>query len=122
MVRNECCIRRSVKNRKNTFLKALTISGIIILISLILSNIAIFIVVEKNEDVDIITGIMTTFSYFFENWYAVDEYCYCYYSYNRSIHNIPDYDLSSSFNVVAEDGVIQKNLSMKNQHNAPTKF
>ncbi|KEI35567.1 APC family permease [Allofrancisella frigidaquae] len=57
----------NVKNAKKNFPRALLISGSVILGSLILSNIAVILVSSQLQigDVDIVTGLMVSFNYFF---------------------------------------------------------
>ena len=57
----------NVKNAKKNFPRALLISGSVILWSLILSNIAVILVSSQLQigDVDIVTGLMVSFHYFF---------------------------------------------------------
>lgn len=57
----------NVNNAKKNFPRALLISGSVILGSLILSNIAVILVSSQLQvgDVDIVTGLMVSFHYFF---------------------------------------------------------
>lgn len=116
----------NVKNPKKTFPKALFISGIIIFLFLILSNIAIFAINDHTEvKIDIVTGLMASFDYFFINFgipwmsdvIAITLLIGAFTTVSAWIMG-----LSRAFTVAAEDGLISKALAKTNQYGAPSKI
>ena len=115
----------NVKNSKKNFPKALLISSVVILSSLILSNIAIFTVNSNTEGhVDIVTGLMASFNYFFSqfnmpwmsNVVALTLVLGAFTTVSAWIMG-----LSRAFTVAAEDGMISKKLAQTNKYQAPSK-
>ncbi|MBK2124629.1 APC family permease [Fangia hongkongensis] len=114
----------NVKNPRKNFPKALMISATVILLSLILSNIAIFAISSNNaHDVDIITGLMASFSYFFAKFHipwmssiiALTLILGAFTTVSAWIMG-----LSRAFCVAAEDKLISKRFAMTNKYGAPS--
>ncbi|WP_235826882.1 APC family permease [Facilibium subflavum] len=115
----------NVKNPKRNFPSALVISSFVILISLILSNIAIFAVTpDGSQHVDIVTGLMASFTYFFGQFHvpwmsAVIALTLILGAFTTVSAWIMG--LSRAFTVAAEDGLISRSLAKCNRHQAPSK-
>ncbi|WP_395947457.1 APC family permease [Caedibacter taeniospiralis] len=115
----------NVKNPKKNFPKALLISSVVILLSLVLSNIAIFTVNSGTSgNVDIVTGLMASFGYFFEQFHmpwmsdvvALTLVLGAFTTVSAWIMG-----LSRAFTVAAEDGLVSKKLAQTNKYQAPSK-
>ncbi|MFZ9036250.1 MAG: APC family permease [Francisellaceae bacterium] len=116
----------NVKNPQKTFPKALLISSSVILLSLILSNIAIFSVnAEGGDQVNIITGLMASFSYFFDKfnmpWMSVIiALTLILGAFTTTSAWI--IGLSRGFMVAASDGLIYPSLAKTNKYEAPARI
>nr|WP_239986781.1 APC family permease [Fastidiosibacter lacustris] len=115
----------NVNNPQKNFPKALLISSVVILLSLVLSNVAIFTVNSNNTGhVDIVTGLMASFSYFFAKFnmpwmssiIALTLVLGAFTTVSAWIMG-----LSRAFTIAAEDGLISKRLAQTNTYNAPSK-
>ncbi|WP_224728283.1 APC family permease [Cysteiniphilum sp. JM-1] len=115
----------NVKNPKKNFPKALLISSIVILLSLILSNIAIFTVNSSTGgQVDIVTGLMASFNYFFTQFnmpWMSDVIALTLVLGAFTTVAAWIMGLSRAFTVAAEDGLISKRLAQTNKYEAPSK-
>ena len=117
----------NVKNAKKNFPKALLISGFTILITLILSNIAVIFVSEHLNigDVNIVTGLMVSFNYFFTqigmSWLsyfiAITLIFGAFTTTSAWIMG-----LSRAFMVVGQDNVLPKMFSHTNKSDSPDKM
>ena len=113
----------NVKDPKRNFPKALLISALVILVTLILSNIAIFAIGSKHvQDVDIITGLIASFRYFFAQfgipWMSVIIALMLILGAFTTV-SAWIIGLSRAFTVAAEDGLISKQLAATNRYDAP---
>lgn len=115
----------NVKNPKKNFPKALLISSVVILLSLILSNIAIFTVNSSTGgQVDIVTGLMASFNYFFTQFnmpWMSDVIALTLVLGAFTTVAAWIMGLSRAFTVAAEDGLISKRLAQTNKYEAPSK-
>ena len=117
----------NVKNAKKNFPRALLISGFVILVTLILSNIAVILVSQQLElgDVDIVTGLMVSFHYFFEQinmpwlsyFIAITLIFGAFTTTSAWIMG-----LSRAFTVVSQDRMLPSALGHTNAHDAPDKM
>jgi amino acid transporter len=117
----------NVKNAKKNFPRALLVSGFVILVTLILSNIAVILVSQQLEigDVDIVTGLMVSFHYFFSQIHMP------WLSYLIAITLIFGaftttsawiMGLSRAFMVVSKDNMLPAILGETNKNDAPDKM
>ncbi len=116
----------NVDQPKRNFPKALLISGAVILLTLILSNIAVFSINSSHTNhVDIVTGLMISFNIFFQHFgaswltilIALTLIIGAFTTISAWIMG-----LSRAFLVAGEDGLLPKTLCQKNKHQAPTKI
>lgn len=115
----------NVKNPKKNFPKALLISSIVILLSLILSNIAIFTVnSDTGGQINIVTGLIASFNYFFTQFnmpWMLDVIALTLVLGAFTTLAAWIMGLSRAFTIAAEDGLISKKLAQTNKHEAPSK-
>lgn len=117
----------NVRDAKKNFPRALLISGFVILLTLILSNIAVILVSEQLEigDVDIVTGLMVSFHYFFSqigmSWLsyfiAITLIFGAFTTTSAWIMG-----LSRAFMVVSKDNLLPAIFSQTNKNDAPDKI
>lgn len=115
----------NVKSPKKNFPKALMISSAVILLSLVLSNMAIYMISAANGGhVDIVTGLMASFYYFFNQfnlaWLSVVIALTLVLGAFTTVSTWI-MGLSRAFSVAAEDGLISKKFAQCNDHQAPSK-
>lgn len=117
----------NVKNPQKNFPRALLISGGVIILSLMLSNIAIIAVSSQLHvgDVDIVTGLMVSFHYFFSQmgvpWLSVViAFTLILGAFTTTSAWIMG--LSRAFMVAGEDGLLPKRWSETNDKDAPAKI
>ncbi|AJC49403.1 amino acid permease [Allofrancisella guangzhouensis] len=114
----------NVKNAKKNFPRALLISGTVILGSLILSNIAVILVSSQLQigDVDIVTGLMVSFHYFFSQinmpwvtyFIAITLIFGAFTTTSAWIMG-----LSRAFMIVSNDNILPQMLGKTNKNDAP---
>ncbi|QLE79760.1 amino acid permease [Francisella sp. Scap27] len=114
----------NVKNAKKNYPRALLISGSVILGSLILSNIAVIIVSSQLDvgDVDIVTGLMVSFNYFFSQihmeWMTyLIAITLIFGAFTTTATWIMG--LSRAFMVVSNDNILPKMFGSTNKNDAP---
>ncbi|ALB01499.1 amino acid transporter [Francisella persica ATCC VR-331] len=114
----------NVKNAKKNFPRALLISGSIILGSLILLNIAVILVSSQLQigDVDIVTGLMVSFHYFFSQinmpWMTyIIAVTLIFGAFTTTSAWIMG--LSRAFMVVSNDNVLPQIFGRTNKNDAP---
>ncbi|APC97979.1 APC family permease [Francisella frigiditurris] len=117
----------NVRDAKKNFPRALLISGFVILLTLILSNIAVILVSEQLEigDVDIVTGLMVSFHYFFSQigmpwlsyFIAITLIFGAFTTTSAWIMG-----LSRAFMVVSKDNLLPAVFSQTNKNDAPDKI
>ena len=112
------------KPQKN-FPRALAISGLVILCSLMLSNIAMFVINHHaGQDIDMVTGLIASFRYFFEQFnipWMSSVIALTLIIGSFSTMSAWIMGLSRAFTVAAEDGLVSKKLAQCNHHGAPSK-
>ncbi|QIV95766.1 amino acid/polyamine/organocation transporter (APC superfamily) [Allofrancisella inopinata] len=114
----------NVKNAKKNFPRALLISGSVILGSLILSNIAVILVSSQLQigDVDIVTGLMVSFHYFFNQinmpwityFIAITLIFGAFTTTSAWIMG-----LSRAFMIVSNDNILPQAFGRTNKNDAP---
>ncbi|MBK2155577.1 glutamate transporter GadC, partial [Francisella tularensis] len=114
----------NVKNAKKNFPRALLISGSVILGSLILSNIAVILVSSQLQigDVDIVTGLMVSFHYFFSQinmpWMTyIIAVTLIFGAFTTTSAWIMG--LSRAFMVVSNDNILPQIFGRTNKNDAP---
>ena len=114
----------NVTKPEKNFPRALIISGIVILLSIVLSNTSVFIINHHvGLDIDIVTGLMTSFQCFFQQFdllwissiVAIMLLVGAFSTISAWIMG-----LSRAFTIAAEDGLISKKLTKCNQYGAPS--
>ena len=114
----------NVTNPQKNFPRALAISGLVILCSLVLSNIAIFMVnYHTGQAIDMVTGLMASFYYFFAQFnlaWVSSIIALMLVIGAFSTMSAWIMGLSRAFTVAAEDGLISKKLAECNSHGAPS--
>ncbi len=117
----------NVRDAKKNFPRALLISGFVILLTLILSNIAVILVSEQLEigDVDIVTGLMVSFHYFFSQigmpWLSyLIAVTLIFGAFTTTSAWIMG--LSRAFMVVSKDNLLPAVFSQTNKNDAPDKI
>ena len=114
----------NVKNAKKNFPRALLISGSVILGSLILSNITVILVSSQLQigDVDIVTGLMVSFHYFFSQinmpWMTyIIAVTLIFGAFTTTSAWIMG--LSRAFMVVSNDNILSQIFGRTNKNDAP---
>ncbi|ASG67698.1 amino acid transporter [Francisella halioticida] len=114
----------NVRNAKKNFPRALLISGSVILGSLILSNIAVILVSNQLQmgDVDIVTGLMVSFHYFFSQinmpWMTyIIAITLIFGAFTTTSAWIMG--LSRAFMVVSNDNILPQIFGRTNKNDAP---
>jgi amino acid transporter len=114
----------NVKNAKKNFPRALLISGSVILGTLILSNVAVILVSSQLQvgDVDIVTGLMVSFHYFFSQinmpWLTyIMAITLIFGAFTTTSAWIMG--LSRAFMVVSNDNILPQIFGRTNKNEAP---
>lgn len=116
----------NVKNPQKNFPKAMMISALVIVLSLILANCALLVVSSNlNQSVDSVAGLIEAFSYFFDQFHigwmryviAVTLVLGAFATMSTWIMG-----LSRGFLVAGEDKLLPKLLVKRNRNNAPSRI